>query len=162
MDLNFAKHWCAIHSVHTFVTIQISCASFSGFGGSLRRLVLAEKTSQASLLIMNTDTHNHTLIVPKTPERHQHPKILHTQGTKGLKSCDKKPHTQKKPFWPPLSTACQSQQVAVTNLTACVLSHKTLQHVFPPPCYSRPPSRLPPHAVQTKVFILAQKSQIKV
>jgi hypothetical protein len=43
-----------------------------------------------------------------------------------------------------------------------VLSHKTSQQVFPPPCYSRPPSRLLPHAVQTKVFILAQKSQIKV
>merc|ERR1711936_494415 len=54
--------------------------AFTGFGGSLRRLILAEKTSQASLLIMN----RHTLIVPKTPERHQHPKILHTQGSKGF------------------------------------------------------------------------------
>ena len=122
MDLNFAKHCnrCAIHSIHTFVTIQISCTSFSGSGGSLRRLVLAEKTSQASLLIMNT----HTLIVPKTPERHQHPKILHTQGSKGFKSCDKNlTHEKTTPFGPTCDTACHSRQVAVTNLTACVLSH---------------------------------------
>ena len=156
MDLNFAKHcnWCAIHSIHTFITIQSSCTSFSGSGGSLRRLVLAEKTSQASLLIMNT----HTLIVPKTPERHQHPKILHTQGSKGFKSCD------KNLLLAPLVTQLVTADRLLSQIwrLVCCHTHMTSQHVFPPPCYSRPPSRLPPHAVQTKVFILAQKSQIKV
>ena len=153
MDLNLAKQLFT-QFIHTFVTIQISCTSFSGSGGSLRRLVLAEKTSQASLLIMNT----HTLIVPKTPERHQHPKILHTKGSKGFKSCD------KNLLLAPLVTQLVTADRLLSQIwrLVCCHTHMTSQHVFPPPCYSRPPSRLPPHAVQTKVFILAQKSQIKV
>ena len=141
-------------------TDKLNFCLITGFGRSLRWLILAEETPEASLLIQLLNPH--IQFVPKSPQKDINIQRSFThRGQKCLKAVTKNPH-KKKPFWPPLSTACHSQQVAVTNLTACVLSHMTSQHVFPPPCYSRPPSRLLPHAVQTKVFILAQKSQIKV
>ena len=74
---------------------NLMCIIFRVWGVTTQTRTGRKNVSSITFDHEDRHTQSHTYCT-KTPERHQHPKILHTQGTKGLKSCDKKPHTQKK------------------------------------------------------------------